>query len=270
LSGKDVHASVTSYSFNDGINSYSSGDPNTRFSIFIISTDAAGNIIAGASEVQIQLWQSGSSPHTGGGRMSIFDACSGDCGGQGGDNVGNNFICTSVQVSGGGGGNIDPDTCAGGSGDLSTSAAKVKASSIGTWSIAVPPNVSIGPGFTGAWYDPAQSGHGLFIEVLPNNAILAWWFTFSPDGTQSWFGGVGTYSGNTAVIGQGSVNQTLGGKWIPNFDPTKVTNVAWGTLTFTFTDCNSGRVDFTSTVPGYGNGSMNLTRLTLPAGLTCP
>jgi hypothetical protein len=46
--------------------------------------------------------------------------------------------------------------------------------------------------------------------------------------------------------------------------------VAWGTLTFTFTDCNSGRVDFTSTVPGYGNGSMNLTRLTLPDGLTCP
>ena len=26
---------------------------------------------------------------------------------------------------------------------------------------------AIGPGFTGAWFDPAQSGHGLFIEILP-------------------------------------------------------------------------------------------------------
>ena len=139
-----------------------------------------------------------------------------------------------------------------------------------TVNAAPPPAVNIGPGFTGAWYDPKQSGHGLFIEILPNGQILAWWFAFSPDGAQSWFGGVGTYSGNTAVIGQGSVNQTLGGKWIPNFDPAKTTNVAWGTLTFTFTDCNNGRVDFTSTVPGYGSGSMTLSRLTQPAGLTCP
>src|SRR6266581_4723823 len=128
--------------------------------------------------------------------------------------------------------------------------------------------VTIGPGFTGAWFDPAQSGHGLFVEVLNNNAFLAWWFTFNPAGTgQSWFGGVGTYSGNTAVITQ--VTQTTGGRWIPNFDPSKLVQIPWGTLTFTFTDCNNGKVDFDSTVPGYGIGSMTLSRLTLPAGLTC-
>ena len=128
---------------------------------------------------------------------------------------------------------------------------------------------NIGPGFTGAWYDPAQSGHGLFLEVLQNNGVLAWWFTFNPAGTeQSWFGGVGNYSGNTAVITQ--VTQTTSGRWIPNFDPSKLVQIPWGTLTFSFTDCNHGKVDFNSSVPGYGIGSMNLTRLTLPAGLTCP
>ena len=35
-------------------------------------------------------------------------------------------------------------------------------------------------GFTGAWYDPNQSGHGLFIEVLPENRLLAYWFAFDP------------------------------------------------------------------------------------------
>src|SRR5258707_10830721 len=28
------------------------------------------------------------------------------------------------------------------------------------------PPFAIDPGITGAWYDPSQSGHGLFIEVL--------------------------------------------------------------------------------------------------------
>ena len=31
----------------------------------------------------------------------------------------------------------------------------------------------IGPAFTGAWYDPAESGHGLFVEILPDNRIQA-------------------------------------------------------------------------------------------------
>jgi len=126
---------------------------------------------------------------------------------------------------------------------------------------------TIGPGFTGAWYDPQQSGHGLFLEVLPGNRLLAWWFTFTPDGTQqSWFGGVGTISGNTATV---PVDLTQGGRWIPNFDPTKIVGVPWGTLVFTFNDCNNGRVDFSSTYPGYGSNHMTLTRLTLPDRLTC-
>ncbi len=130
----------------------------------------------------------------------------------------------------------------------------------------VPP--AIGPGYTGAWFDPAQSGHGLFIEVLPGNQIQAAWFTFDPAGTQqSWFVGVGAYSGNMATVN--SVVRPTGGRWIPNFNPAQVTNNTWGSLTFTFADCNHGKVDFVSTL-GYGAGSMNLTRLTLPAGLTCP
>jgi len=125
----------------------------------------------------------------------------------------------------------------------------------------------IGPSLTGAWYDPAQSGHGIFVEVLPDNQFLAAWFTFDPSGTQqSWFVGIGTYNGNTATISQ--VVQSTGGRWIPNFDPSHIVSNAWGSLTFTFTDCNHGKVDFVSTL-GYGSGSMNLTRLTQPAGLTC-
>jgi hypothetical protein len=127
---------------------------------------------------------------------------------------------------------------------------------------------AIGPGMTGAWYDPLQSGHGLFIEVLPDTGFTPVWFAFNPTGTeQAWFTGVGTYSGNTATITD--VELPTGGRWIPNFDPGRIVRRAWAPLTFIFTDCDHGRVDFNS-VLGYGAGSMNLTRLTQPEGLTCP
>jgi len=130
------------------------------------------------------------------------------------------------------------------------------------------PSGTIVPAFTGSWFDPAQNGHGLLVEVLPNNQFLAAWFAFDPAGTQqSWFTGVGTYSGDTATIS--NVVQPRGGRWIPNFDASRVVSNPWGTLKFTFTDCTHGKVEFAST-SGYGFGSMNLTRLTQPAGLGCP
>ena len=134
-------------------------------------------------------------------------------------------------------------------------------------------NVPIGPGFTGAWFDPEQSGHGLFLEVLPPAAgseqrrLLAWWFTFTPDGEQAWFGGTGVIDGDRAVI---EVVQTFGGRWIPNFDPSNVVNQAWGSFVIYFDSCTSGTIEFSSDIGGFASGSMRLTRLTEPAGLSCP
>jgi hypothetical protein len=41
---------------------------------------------------------------------------------------------------------------------------------------------------------------------------------------------------------------------------------------FQFSDCNHGRVDFSSVanMGFYGTGHMDLTRLTQPAGFACP
>jgi plastocyanin len=132
-----------------------------------------------------------------------------------------------------------------------------------------PVNVPITPGFTGAWYDPNQSGHGIFLEVLPNHQILAWWFTFAPDGTQAWFGNLGGIdpATNTATV---AALKAEGGQWIPNFNPANVTQPVWGTLVFSVTDCDHGRVDFNSSVAGYGQGHMELTRITHIDTLSCP
>ena len=135
-------------------------------------------------------------------------------------------------------------------------------------------NVPIGPGFTGSWFDPDQSGQGLMLEVLPEHRLLAQWFSFDPEGTQqAWFGGVATYEGNVAIISE--VAQPFQGRWIPDFNPATIVQRRWGRLIFSFSDCNHGKVEFDSVLDteptlDFGRGSMNLTRLTLPLGLACP
>jgi hypothetical protein len=124
--------------------------------------------------------------------------------------------------------------------------------------VATPPPIDAG--ISGSWYDPDQSGHGLMLEVLSDNRLLALWFAFDPNGNQAWFGGLGTYSGNVATLTD--IVQPIDGRWVPDFDPNAVVRKPWGTLTFTFTDHDHGRVDFDSVVPGFGAGTMNLLRLT--------
>lgn len=126
--------------------------------------------------------------------------------------------------------------------------------------------VQIDAAFTGSWYDPANSGQGLMLQVLPNHQLLAIWFAYGPSGGQAWFGGVGSYSGNTAVI---DAVQPAGGRWIPNFDAAQVTTPEWGSITFTFGDRDHGRVEFNS-VLGFGSGGMDLVRLTNIAAHAAP
>jgi hypothetical protein len=127
-------------------------------------------------------------------------------------------------------------------------------------------------GITGNWYNPLQSGHGFSIEVLPGDGIvgemLAEWFAFAPDGGQSWIVATGPIIGNTAVL-QGFQPVGSSVRFPPNFDPSHVQNQPWGTITFTFTDCNNGNVSWQPTATGYTSGTMPITRLTMPAGLTC-
>jgi hypothetical protein len=127
---------------------------------------------------------------------------------------------------------------------------------------------AIGPGITGNWYDTRQSGHGFSIEVLPGNELIAEWYVFAPNGGQSWIVANGPITGNTAVL-QGYQPVGPGARFPPNFNSSQLQNQPWGTITFTFTDCNNGQVSWLPTAQGYPSGSIPITRLTMPAGLIC-
>lgn len=143
-------------------------------------------------------------------------------------------------------------------------------------SLLVAPGAStlaLSPGFTGNWYSPNSSGHGFSIEALPGNVLLAQWFVFAPGGGQAWIEATGPIVGDTAVL-QAYYPTGAGGRFPPYFDPAQLENKFWGTISFTFTDCNTGQVSWLPAVgaytAGYTSGSLPITRLTLPAGLSCP
>lgn len=70
LSNSDISDQITSYSFSDGLTTYSSVNPNGRIAFFSVNTDASGTITP--SLVLIELWASGTAPHTAGDRLSAL------------------------------------------------------------------------------------------------------------------------------------------------------------------------------------------------------
>jgi len=63
---------------------------------------------------------------------------------------------------------------------------------------------------------------------------------------------------------------TSGGGFPPNFNPATVVTQAWGTLRLRAVDGNRLRLDWNSSLPGFGTGALDLTRLTSVAGHGCP
>ena len=130
---------------------------------------------------------------------------------------------------------------------------------------------AISRGITGSWFNANQNGHGFVLEVLPGNPqiLSAFWFVFAPNGAATWIAASGPVDGDHAALQAYQVAGS-GAFFAPHFDPANVHAQPWGTLTFAFTGCSAGNVSWSSTAPGYGVGSLAITRLITPDGVHCP
>ena len=121
---------------------------------------------------------------------------------------------------------------------------------------------------TGSWFDESQDGHGFIIEYLGDDRMLFYWFTFTPGGDREWIFGVLDVNGSVAE-GQAFRQLGDGARFPPAIEPSNIDTVAWGTIRFEFSGCESGTVSWDATPP-FQDGTMNLSRLTLIPGLPCP
>lgn len=90
LAGASIAALVTSFSFSDGLTTYSSADPATRIYLFQVTTDAAGAVTDAA--VVISRWETGVSPHAVNDRTSLMVIT-------GTSQGGHNYQCTALGTS---------------------------------------------------------------------------------------------------------------------------------------------------------------------------
>ena len=152
-------------------------------------------------------------------------------------------------------------------------------------------SMNLGGYMSGNWFDVAQGGHGFQLEFTNRSTgtttadMVAIWFVYTPAGSaatdgsgQNWIFAEGDYdtTRNTVTIPAVLLS---GARFPPNFNAADVHRVSadasttWGTLTFTFSDCNNGTASWHSTLPGYNNANdtpIPITRLTQIAGTSCP
>jgi len=125
-------------------------------------------------------------------------------------------------------------------------------------------------GLSGLWFNPAQSGHGFEFTVIGERSATVTWYTYTPQGAPLWLGGVLEEDSNGELRGQVFAYE---GMRFGVFDPAANRQQAWGSLSVRFTDCSSGRVDYSSTLSSggqsYGNGSIPIARLVGVSGLAC-
>ena len=123
-------------------------------------------------------------------------------------------------------------------------------------------------GISGAWFNPAQSGHGLSIEMLDADSALAYWFVYDPAGNPVHLYIEGAVKDHT-IVGTAYMGR---GMRFGEFDPAYHTLTVWGEVEIAFADCNNAKLQWQASGPagaGFVDGSMPVTRLTALAGLHC-
>ncbi|MEM9300613.1 MAG: hypothetical protein AAGE01_00795 [Pseudomonadota bacterium] len=124
-------------------------------------------------------------------------------------------------------------------------------------------------GRSGSFFDPARDGEGIFVQWLSDGRVLVIWYTFDPEGNPLWI-----ISGEVLVDGDRVRAQMLyparSTRFGPDFDPGEIALESWGELVLEYTGCDTLRLDYQSTVPGFGAGGYDYQRITRLAGTSCP
>ncbi|MEZ5466053.1 MAG: hypothetical protein R3F18_00110 [Lysobacterales bacterium] len=122
--------------------------------------------------------------------------------------------------------------------------------------------------WSGAWFEADKPGRGLFLQVQDDGRAFLIWFSFRPDGEPAWMIGEGSSDGGDLVFS--NLSRPVGTFYGSAFDPAAVRLEPWGSARLSGNGCRNLSIDYQSIQPGYGQGRINLTRLTTPLGAGCP
>jgi hypothetical protein len=119
----------------------------------------------------------------------------------------------------------------------------------------------------GAFYQPERSGEGWFLEYLGDGRALVQWFTYNLQGNQARLTGVGRVVDRQVIVDE--LIYVTGTEFGAAFDADEVAIQAWGSFELTFDDCDRGHISYASVLPGWGQGEVEVSRLTNISGISC-
>ena len=120
----------------------------------------------------------------------------------------------------------------------------------------------VNPEYSGLWYPQGGNGQGLVLEITEGGRVFVAWFTYDPDGNQTWFYGEGTISGNTVAA---TLASFVGPRFGSEYNASDLVSAPWGSIELAFTDIDAAEFSFTSSAPGYpASGASRWVRLTQP------
>ncbi|MDT8438601.1 MAG: hypothetical protein RQ729_06300 [Wenzhouxiangellaceae bacterium] len=120
---------------------------------------------------------------------------------------------------------------------------------------------------TGSWFSPERSGQGFTLQWLDDARALMTWFTYDERGEQFWIQAQGRLQGDEIRFEDAVA--TRGPRFGTGFDANALEILPWGRILLRL-ECRTGHIEYDSTLPQFGRGSHELSRLTVPAGLECP
>lgn len=143
---------------------------------------------------------------------------------------------------------------------------------VSLWLLAAgAPASAIDRGVSGLWYNPSQSGHGFELTVVAPGTVAVTWYTYNANGAPVWVSGV--LDETAPGVLSGNVNYYHGmvfGQFVPGAN----VGYTWGSLRFTFLDCNTTRVEYNGTLryqdgSGFGAGVLQLQKLASVQDVAC-
>jgi len=136
----------------------------------------------------------------------------------------------------------------------------------------VEPGIEIVGSLTGAWFNPADDGQGLAIEVVSRagggRTMALAWFTTDLLGNGFWVQGAAPIDPGKGYVIVPIFAARVGSPFGPQFQSMDLTREAWGYLVVTFQDCDTGTVYYGSNF-GFGTAEYPIQRITSIDGLAC-
>lgn len=121
--------------------------------------------------------------------------------------------------------------------------------------------------WSGAWFESDKPGRGLFLQMQDEGRAFLVWFSYRPDGEPAWIIGEGSAVGGELLFN--ALTRPVGAFYGSAFDAAAVRLQPWGSARLSGNGCGQMVINYNSLQPGFGQGQINLNRLTTPLGAGC-